>query len=205
LEPETQKKILDAGNRFLAEVCEASDSKVKNYEEMNEFVRLKIHEYGNKTLSALLLDWVRKQLPSDNNDQLLKPENLELYLTAMDTREKAEALLLDAPEPDPDSLNKTLKALRFLLPSIRQVLLPVAKRLPHYPGGRPRVLVGASKRQAIRDEIASLNAYGFPLKNAQQRVANEEGVGLRTIQNIWRENRPRRKRSNKLNSKNDKI
>ncbi|MGD0581243.1 MAG: hypothetical protein ABSC08_20290 [Bryobacteraceae bacterium] len=90
MEPETQKKILDAGNRFLAEVCEASDSKVKNYEEMNEFVRLKIHEYGNKTLSALLLDWVRKQLPSDNNDQLLKPENLELYLTAMDTREKAE-------------------------------------------------------------------------------------------------------------------
>lgn len=181
--PENQQKILKAIHEVFAEVSNALECKDFGYEDGIRFIR----KYGNRTLSELLLDGMKKLLPSGSIDELLKPESLEAYLTAMDTWEKAEAVLLAMPEPDPRALDLIVNTVSAALPSLRQIILPIAKRLPHPPGGRPKKLSDPLKRGAIRDEIGGLLANGVDLRDAQIRLKNREGVSLSTIQRIWRE------------------
>lgn len=169
----------ELGNAFGYEAC--------SYEQGMRTGQAFIREYGNKTLSAFLFDLIGTLLPSGSADGSPKPENLELCIAAMATKEKSEALLLAMPEPDPRTLELILGAVITLLPNLRQVLVTFAKKLPHPPGGRPKKLSDPVKRRAIREEIGNLLASGVSLVHAQKRLASREAVGLSTIQRIWRE------------------
>jgi hypothetical protein len=48
-------------------------------------------------------------------------------------------------------------------------------------------LADPEKRQQIREEIKRLREPGIRLEDIQKRIAKREGVGLKTIQRIWRE------------------
>jgi hypothetical protein len=194
VELETQRKIVDMVYRMYSDLAEAFNYEDRSYEAIIQFIQPKIQEYGNRTLSAALMDWANKIYPIEDPSMRLRPEDFGEYLKLVDTKEKAEALLLSMPEPEPQTAVAMIAACRTLLPTIRQAVLPFMKRLPHPPGGRPKKLTDPSKRQAIRDEIGLLLAQGVALKDAQKRIADREDVGLSTIQKVWRENRSPRKR-----------
>jgi hypothetical protein len=191
LTPETQQKIFRVADTLFAELGNAFGYENYGYGKGIRCGQTFIREYGNKTLSALLFDLTERLLPSGSADGSLKPENLELYIAAMDTKEKSEALLLAMPEPDTRTLDLILDAVITLLPNLRQILVPFAKKLPHPPGGRPKKLSDPVKRRAIREEIGKLLASGVSLIDAQKRLASREAVGLSTIQRIWRERKNR--------------
>lgn len=194
MELQTQRKILDMVYRMYSDLAEAFNYEDRSYEAIIQFIQPKIQEYGNTTLSALLMYWANKIYPIADPSMRLKPEDFGNYLNLVDTKQKAEVLLLAMPEPDPQTLEAMVVTFKTLLPTIRQAVLPFAKRLPHPAGGRPKVLTDPAKRQAIRDEIGFLLARGVALKDAQQRIADREEVGLSSIQKVWRENRSPRKR-----------
>lgn len=198
MELATRQEIIETASRVFGEACRALELEYHSYEHVIEVVRQTIRVYGNKTISAALLEWIAQIVPADYRDVTIQPENLEQYVSVIDTREKAEALLLTMDEPDHEQLEAILKFIKELLPGLRQVLLPFAKRLPHPAGGRPKVLIDPAKRQHIRDEIGLLLAKGVDLRYAQQRLADKERVGLRKIQDIWRENRKSKRHRDKI-------
>jgi hypothetical protein len=194
LKQETEQKILDTLDRLVAAIAEAVGSNTTSFVDAIQLMKPKIQEYGNKTLTTLLLEWTGKLLPAWDDDLPLMPEDVVAHVESIDTREKLEAVLRQMPEPDPEKLDATLLVLRRILPAVRQVLLPFAKRLPHPPGGRPRKLADRAKRQSLRDEIGLLLASGVELRVAEKRLADREGVGVTTIRTIWYENKRKRKK-----------
>lgn len=183
--PDTQQRILKVLYRVVADVRRALGCDGYDYEQLMQSVCAGVREHGT-AVSPLALEWAKRVIPG-GRDTSLQPERLDEYLARMDTREKLEAWLLSLPEPDPHWLDLTLQAVRGELPKLRQVLLPFAKRLPHPPGGRRKKLPDPAKRRAIREEIGHLLANKVSLRDAQERLANREGVSVRTIQRIWRE------------------
>lgn len=189
--PESQQRILDATTRLFAEVSNALGTKTAGYEEGIRFIR----EYGNKTVLELVLVGCSRIAPITIGADVssLTPETAQVLLGMMDTRQKAEALLATLPEPDPVFLGKVLKEVSSMLPSVRTVLYPFAKRLPPPPGGRPKKLADPEARQRIRDEIGQLYVQGVDLRDAQARLAQREGVSPSTIQRIWAERKKQTK------------
>jgi hypothetical protein len=193
LNTETQQKIVDTVFRVFKEISHALQWEDMTYEELVQYVKPWLDKYGNQSLSAVLLEMTKYGLPDHGKDVTLAPEDFITCLELVDTRQKAEALLLAMPEPDEQKLNVTLAFVQTLLPTVRPILQSFSNRLPHAPGGRPKVLVDPAKRQAIRERIGRSLADGVTLRDAQLLAANDEGVGLSTIQTIWRERKTKRK------------
>jgi hypothetical protein len=193
LEPQTQQQILEAVDQLFGAITEALQSGPKTYEEVFQFVQTKIMEYGNRTLSSLLLGLVKKVAPIEGGDEDLKPELLAAYVSAIDTREKAEQVLRAMPEPDPRKLATNLNTLRLTLPTIRQVLLPISKRLPPPPGGRPKLEIDPARRQAIKERIGFLLANDMELREAAEQVAQEQDLTVTRVLITWRSGRRKKK------------
>ena len=187
--PENQQKILDATSQFFAEVSRALGSKPIDYEEGIRFIR----NFGNRTVFELLVVILGKANPILFGNGSLNPDGLHEVVRMFETQENAKAVLASLPEPDPTHLETLLREVSTMLPAFRRVLLPFAKGLPPPAGGRPKKLVDPGERQRIRDEIGLLEARGVTLRDAQQRLANREGVSLSTIQRMWREVKKPRK------------
>jgi hypothetical protein len=108
-----------------------------------------------------------------------------LRLAQIDTKEKAEALLLSLPEPDPQWLDSTLTAIEDELPRLRQEVLPMIKALPHYHrGGRKKELADPETRRKIRDELKTLRSPGVNLEDLYESLAQRYGVSATTIKRI---------------------
>ena len=104
------------------------------------------------------------------------------------TRQGLEAHLAKDPEPSPEQLEATLRGIRLLPYQIRKILpqaaMELTKKLPHDPGGRPSA-INSDETPRICEEIGKLLGQGLKLIDAQRRVAQRQGVRVRTIQRAW--------------------
>jgi hypothetical protein len=104
------------------------------------------------------------------------------------TRTGVEVLLVKEPEPTPEKLEAQIETIRLLPYQLRKVLpratKEVTQKLPRFHGGRPRLLTPQDCKDACV-EIGKLLAEGVSLANAELRIAQQMGVGVRTIQRAW--------------------
>ncbi|HEY7405869.1 MAG TPA: hypothetical protein VIB39_20255 [Candidatus Angelobacter sp.] len=170
MEPQTRERIVNEFYRLFDGLTKALGFENQSYEETMQFVHAGALKYGDKTVSSLLLAAAQKLVPFRSDDGSLRPESIAEYFAAIDTKEKLEQRLEAAPEPDPRTVTLAISIFRTLLPTAREVLLPFAKKLPHPPGGRPRLLSNPDERRRICLEIGVLHAKGVDLKVAQGRI-----------------------------------
>jgi hypothetical protein len=111
-------------------------------------------------------------------------DQLEEFLEVAGSREKMEALVLEADEPTPIELMGITAVLENLPYLFRKMLPEAAKEMPHDPGGRPPALTEEGAREACK-EVGELTGRGATLLAAQKRVAMRRGVSLRTVQRAW--------------------
>jgi hypothetical protein len=102
------------------------------------------------------------------------------------SHEQLTAALLAGPDPDPAEFEVWLAFIRTFPHFLRGSLQGIAKSLPPSPGGRPREL-DARQSMEVCLQIGNLYGQGVALPNAQKRMAQRYGVGLRTIQRAWQE------------------
>jgi hypothetical protein len=184
---------LESQEKVFKVVSDLADTLgLATYEEAIAWIRLGIRELGPPFLASLF-----RRVPSLSSTDPPSIERADEFFEAMSTKEKLACLLRDAPEPDPEVLESSLKALKSELTKFREILLPMAKRLPHDPGGRPRLFSDSAERANIRKEIWALRSTGVRLRDAQERIAAREGTSLTTIQRIWREGGEKRIRKSK--------
>ena len=112
--------------------------------------------------------------------------------------EEFAAWLLEQPEPLPEALEVTLKAIKDALADVREHFTKVAKVGPqHRRGGRNKELDDPKKRQAVRDRVKYLREPGSNLNEIFRRVGGECGVSDTTVKRIWSEGNPNVKRRQK--------
>jgi len=181
LNPETRKRILNTVSRVFSEVGKALGSESVDYEEG---IRV-IQNHGGRTVLELIYEILERTAPEISREQRLAPEMLPAFLDAMDTREKAEAVLSGFPEPDSQKLETILTEVSLFLPSVRRFLLPFAKKLRPPPGGAPRK-IPESEEPNVRAEVAQLFNDGYELRDAKAIVARRRKVSLSTIQRVCR-------------------
>jgi hypothetical protein len=181
LTTENQRKILDEISRLFGAIGTALDRESCGYEEGISLIR----EYGNRTLFDLLLVFVERTLPVVGQEHTLTAESIPVLLDAMSTRQKAKKILASSPDPDPAKLERILREVHVLLPSIRKILVPFAKQLPPAPGGHPRKFQ-EQEEPRVREEVAQLFNAGFSLPAAKKEVARRRRTSLSTIQRVCR-------------------
>jgi hypothetical protein len=106
-------------------------------------------------------------------------------LSAVDTEEKLEAFLLNAPEPSPEKLERYLKLMDSALPYLRKLFITHGKKLPHARGGAPKKLATPQEQEKIRKEIKRLREPGIKLGDIYARIALRFGVSASKIKQIW--------------------
>lgn len=181
--PQNQQRILRAYSQFADEVCEALKLGPYSHEKGIDALRT----YGQKTASELLLALIKNTMPNMAADMTLMPEHFPQVLDAIDTREKAEALLLQMPDETADKAALVLKELRSLLFGLRGLMQKTAKQLPHDPGGRHKKLRLPEDLRRIRRNVGVLVGRGWPLPKAKKKVAKDEKVSMSTFGRRWRE------------------
>ena len=124
---------------------------------------------GGKNGIAFMLDMLRK------HEQRLKAAR---NMTGLRTT------LMREPEPDPEQLEAIVGAIRLMPYQVRKATLELGKKLPHDPGGRPRVLTPADGRQ-ICAQIGALLGQGVRLSDAVKQMAAKHDVGEITIRRVW--------------------
>lgn len=181
MKPESAKLVFNTVNDLFAVLGKALEIEGSGYEIGLKLIR----EHGNKTVLEVLQILTQKLVPDIAS--AMSPEQVQQLLQLMDTPENAFECLLTLEEPTPDLLDQISKNVSAFPVGMREVLLPVAKRLPHDPGGRPPMLPSPEERQRIRDEIAKLRAHGVRIGDAQERVAQRTGLKKSMIRRIWQE------------------
>jgi hypothetical protein len=181
LEVETQKRIFDTVSQVFIEVGKALGNESANYGDGIRFLQT----HGDMTLFQLLFEILKRIAPEISLAQTLTPEMVPVFLGNMNTREKAELALSHFPEPDPQKLAAILREVSLFLPSIRRVLLPVAKALPPPPGGAPK-RISESEEPQVRADVAQLFNAGYSVPDAKAIVARRRNVSLSTVQRICR-------------------
>lgn len=102
------------------------------------------------------------------------------------SRKELTAFLLTGPDPSPEEIETVLSLIRTVPYLLRSYLQDAAKSLPPSPGGRPQEL-NPEQRKEVCLQIGQLYGLGAELRDAQKRMAQRYGVGLRTIQRAWQE------------------
>jgi hypothetical protein len=183
LRPETQQRVLKVLYDFSDALAHAFGFESSGYEDTIRFVRAESPKYG-VLVPTLALGWANKIIPG-GGDPSVEPEKFDEYLAQIDTKEKAEALFLGLPEPDPQWLESTLTAIEDELPRLRQQVLPMIKALPHYHrGGRKTELADPETRRKIREELKTLRSPGVNLDDLYERLAQRYDVSASTIKRI---------------------
>lgn len=181
LNSENQKRILDTVSRVFSGVANALGRESYSYEEGICFLR----DYGKKTVFELLLAMLAKVLPVVGQEHNLTPEVIPAFLDKMDTREHAEAFLAGFPDPDSAELDRYIREVILFLPSIRKILIPIAKQLPPDPGGHPRK-IPVHDEPMVRAEVAQLFNDGYSFPAAKKEVARRRKASLSTVERICR-------------------
>jgi hypothetical protein len=178
LQPETQRKIRESIYRVCNELARLLGRDRLTYEEL---MALTGQIYGSGLISwAVPLSMVKKALPPNLPAVVREPD-----LSRLDTQEKLEAVLANAPEPTPEELDTIMNVFRDLLPQFRQQLVSAAKNLPHSRGGAPKKLPSLDEQKAVVDEIKALRGPGVKLGDVFRRVAQRHGVSPSKIKQIW--------------------
>jgi len=146
-----------------------------------------LRTYGERSVFELLLAFVRKVMPTLAADGTLAAYNFPQLLDAVDTREKAAALLLQIPDEKADKLAGILKELQLLLPALKGELKKATKRLPNKPSGRKRLRSSPEDLQRIRKAVAGYVERGWSLPRAKKKVAKDEKISMPTFARRWRE------------------
>jgi hypothetical protein len=118
---------------------------------------------------AFVLGMLRRQ------EQLLKSAR---NMTGLKTA------LVREPEPTPEQLEAIVGAIRLLPYQVRKAVVEVGKKLPHSPGGRPRVLTPQDGRE-ICAQIGALLGQGVSLSDAVRQMAAKHNVGEITVRRVW--------------------
>lgn len=113
----------------------------------------------------------------------LRPEEVATGEKAF--RDAHISSLEEYPEPTPEKLSEALIAIRTRGPSLRKVLLELAKQLPVERGGRPRLLKRNDERQ-VNAMISELLSRGVEKPDAIKRAAVKFGVRVWTARRAWK-------------------
>ena len=153
------------------------------YEQGVHFLK----KYGDKSLFELFAYLLQMTAPIVGSEHTLTPDTFPAFLAAMDTRDRAELVLSELPEPDPRMLKWTLKEVAMFLPELRRLLLGFAPRLPQPPGGRKRVFPTPEAERDARAEVANLMIdRGLSFADAKKKVANQRKVSLSSVQRLFK-------------------
>jgi hypothetical protein len=95
-----------------------------------------------------------------------------------------KTVLMREPEPSPEQLEAIVGVIRLLPYQLRKATLELGKKLPHSPGGRPRVLTPQDGRE-ICAQIGALLGQGVSLSDAVRQMAAKHSVGEITIRRVW--------------------
>jgi hypothetical protein len=181
LVPDTERKIAGAIYRLCNDFARSIGRDSLTYAEL---VRLNTEHYETIPWS-FVLELAAGLFPSSVvTDSASAKQYLDFSLI-LNTEEKFEALLLSAPEPSSEVLEKTLKAIDGALPHLRDLLIAQAKELPHARGGAPKKLGTAEEQNKIREEIKALRGPGTKLSDIYTRIAQRYGVSASKIKQIW--------------------
>jgi hypothetical protein len=151
--------------------------------------RLMREEDANKILAAADKGFLLAGLTNFEAGLVRVHQLLERILEGLSrtkSRDAAKSALMEGPEISPEKLEELLSFLENIPYRIREMVPEVAKNIPHEPGGRPRSLTEAKKRQ-VCTEIGSLYGRGVRVGIAVKRVAQKFGVSERTVRRAWRE------------------
>lgn len=181
LVPDTQRRIARAIYRLCNDLAGSIGRDSLTYAEL---IRLNTEHY-DKIPWSFVLELAAGLFPSSVvTDSASEKQYLDFSLM-LNTEEKFEAFLLSAPEPSPEALEKTLKAIDSALPHLRDLLIAQAKELPHARGGAPKKLGTAEEQNKIREEIKALRGPGTKLSDIYTRIAQRYGVSASKIKQIW--------------------
>lgn len=106
-------------------------------------------------------------------------------LTRARNRSGFEVELRRAPEPTPMQLQATLELIKVMPYVYRKAMIETAKKMPHDPGGRKR-LIEPSEFAAICAEISAQHLQNTTsLAEIIAQIARRKDVSPRAIQRIW--------------------
>ena len=174
--PSTQRRIAGAIYRLCNDLAAPLERNSLTYAELCGL----ISEHDEKIPWSFVQELARGAFPPDAAGGSGRPD-----LSPIDTEEKLEALLLRAPEPDPEKLEMYLKVMDGALPYLRDAFITQGKKLPHARGGAPRKLGTPQEQEKIREEIKSLREPGIKLGDIYARIAQRYGVSPSKIKQIW--------------------
>lgn len=181
LNAENQKRILGTVSRVFCAVATAVGRDTFSYEEGIRFLL----DHGHKTVFELALLTITKLAPEVGQVQTMTSETVPIFLSAIDTLEKAHDLLAELPDPDPKKLSGVLHEVDRFLPAARKVLAPAVKKLPSDPGGHP-AKISRQEEPKVLEEIEKLFFKGRSFPDAKKEVATSKKTSLSTIQRICR-------------------
>jgi hypothetical protein len=177
--PTTQKKITDAVYRVWADFAP-----ILRREGLTHTEGIQLLRQSALPISFILQTDIGKALFPEGSPT---PEALDERLAAVDTEEKFEAVLIQAPEPTLEGLQKTLTFINSLVPGVRKLLTESVKQLPHDRGGRPREIASTQEQQQVREEIKGLRGPGTKLDDIFAKVGRRHGVSASKIKQVWNE------------------
>ena len=146
-----------------------------------------LHEYGNKTIFEVVAELLRKVAPVAISEHTLTPDTIQGFVHAMETREKAELLLSEIPDPNPKMFQWMLKEASRFPSEIRRLLSEFTQQLPQPPGGRRRIFQTPKDERKARAEVARLTvdeSLSFPA--AKRRYARQNRISLSSVQRLYR-------------------
>jgi hypothetical protein len=176
--PSTQRKIAGAIYRLCNDLAAPLGRDSLTFAELSRFVT----EHHERIPWSFEEELATDLLPSSG------VTDSAVYLavfSSINTEEKLEVLLLNAPEPAPEKVEMYLKAIDGALPHLRKLFIAYAKQLPHARGGAPRKLGTPEEQEQVRQEIKDLRGPGTKLTAIYARIAQRHGVSASKIKQIW--------------------
>ena len=181
--PNTQKRITKAVYRAWADLAAILGREGLTHTEGMQLVR-QVFGHGGSSISFILQTTAANAIFPEG---LVTAEKFHKLLPSIDTEEKFEAFLSEAPEPPREQLQSMLMMMNTALPRLRELLTENVKQLPHDRGGRPKKISSTLEQQKIIEEIKKLREPGKHLKDIFVEVARRHGVSQSKIKQVWYE------------------
>lgn len=183
LKPETQTAILNTAMRIFTDIGKALGAESPGYEQG---VRV-LGEYGNKTVFEVVSEFLRKIAPVAGSEHTLTSDTIQGFVQAMETREKAEFVLSQLPDPNPKLLQWALKEASRFPSEVRRLLSEFSQQLPQPAGGRNRIFRTPEVERKARAEVTRLMTdEGLNFPAAKRKYARQKGVSLSSVQRLFR-------------------
>lgn len=183
MRPETQQKIVTAIYRAWSELGQAVRGRGFSHSEGMQLLVLAIR--ANALTPEFLLLTAGAVIPEAASRAKIDPQKFEEQLTALDSEQKLEKFLSDAPEPSAQQLGFILRTIDTALPQLRKLFKgsEILNRLSSARGVKETDLTG--HKDEICREIKRLRGLGVTLANIFERIAPRYDRAPKTIERIY--------------------